>query len=295
MIEDFLVYFNILSTRELATIIWILILLIYILKNKRTKKLFLNVIKILFGKNLIKIWILISLYVFIITLIFSKTSIWNNYYIKDIIIWFITAGVIFCFNAASKESDERYIWKVLKDNLKFTIVIEFFYSTFTFSLWVELLIIPIITFLTIVETYAEAKEEYKSVYKFMQRLLAIISIWFFYETFKLGLREYKKLNILNIIVSFMIPIVYLMLIIPLEYLIELYSKYEVLFIRISFKNSNDKKVAKKRKFLIIKECGLSVRNVLLFQKNYCNRMYVKMTDNEFIEIINEFKEEKSKK
>ena len=295
MIEDFLVYFNILSTRELATIIWILILLIYILKNKRTKKLFLNVIKILFGKNLIKIWILISLYVFIITLIFSKTSIWNNYYIKDIIIWFITAGVIFCFNAASKESDERYIWKVLKDNLKFTIVIEFFYSTFTFSLWVELLIIPIITFLTIVETYAEAKEEYKIVYKFMQRLFAIISIWFFYETFKLGLREYKKLNILNIIVSFMIPIVYLMLIIPLEYLIELYSKYEVLFIRISFKNSNDKKVARKRKFLIIKECGLSVRNVLLFQKNYCNRMYVKMTDNEFIEIINEFKEEKSKK
>lgn len=84
-------------------------------------------------------------------------------------------------------------------------------------------------------------------------------------------------------------------VIPLEYLIELYSKYEVLFIRIFFKNSDDKKVARKRKFLIIKECGLSVRNVLLFQKNYCSRMYVKMADDKFIEIINQFKEEKNKK
>jgi len=46
---------NILTSREWATIIWLLILLIYILKNKKTKDTFLSVIKILFGKNLIKI------------------------------------------------------------------------------------------------------------------------------------------------------------------------------------------------------------------------------------------------
>lgn len=287
--------FSILSTREWATIIWLLILLAYILKNKKTKNAFLDVIKILFGKKLINIWLITSLYVFLVTFLFSKTSIWNNYYIKDIIIWFISSGIIFCLNSTSKEADEQYIWKVLKDNLKFTIVIEYIYSTFTFSIWVELLIIPIITILAMVDTYTESKEEYKIVHKFMQGVFAIISIWFFYETFKIGLREYKELNILNTFVSFMIPIVYLILIIPLEYLIELYSKYEVLFIRMFFKNSDDKKTTRKRKFLMIKECGLSVHNVLLFQKNYCSRMYIKMTNDEFIAIINEFKEEKNKK
>lgn len=44
--------------------------------------------------------------------------------------------------------------KVLKDNLKFTIVIEFIYSTFTFRLWIELLIIPVITLLAMVDAYA---------------------------------------------------------------------------------------------------------------------------------------------
>lgn len=285
-------YFSILSTREWATIIWILILLIYILKNKKTKGAFLDVIKILFGKNLIKIWIITSLYVFLITLVFSKIPIWDNCYIKDIIIWFITAGVIFCFNAASKESDEQYIWKVLKDNLKFTVVIEFFYSTFTFSIWIELLIIPVITFLAMIDAYANAREEYKIVHKFMEVVFAIISIWFFFETFKIGLKEYKELSILNTFVSFMIPIVYLILILPLEYLIELYSKYEILFIRISFKNNMDKKIARKRKFVIIRECGLSVHDVLLFQKKYCSKMYVKMSDDEFTSLINKFREEK---
>ncbi len=86
---------NILTSREWATIIWLLILLIYILKNKKTKDTFLSVIKILFGKNLIKIWLVTFLYVFIITFIFSNTAIWDDLYIKDIIVWVITSGIIY--------------------------------------------------------------------------------------------------------------------------------------------------------------------------------------------------------
>ena len=294
MMNDLLKYFSILSTREWATIIWILIILICILRNKKTRKSFLGVIKILFGKVLIKVWLITALYVFIISFVFSKTAIWDSIYIKDIVIWYLTAGIIFCFNAVSRESDERFILNVLKDNLKFTIIIEFIYSTFTFGLLVELLIIPIITILTIIDAITEHKKEYHTVHEFIQYIFVIIGIWLFYETFKIGLREYKELNILNTFVSFMILIIYLILIMPLEYAIELYSKYETLFFRISFKNSNDKKVIRKRKLLIIKECGLSIRNVLLFQKEYCSKMYTKMSDDNFALLINEFKNEKKK-
>lgn len=295
MMNDLLKYFSILSTREWATIIWILIVLICILRNKKTRKSFLDIIKILFGKVLIKVWLITALYVFIISFVFSKTAIWAPIYIKDIVIWYLTAGIIFCFNAVSRESDERFILNVLKDNLKFTIIIEFIYSTFTFGLLVELLIIPIITILTIADAITEHKKEYHTVHKFIQYIFAVIGIWLFYETFKIGLRDYKELNILNTFVSFMIPIAYIILITPLEYAIELYSKYETLFFRISFKNSNDKKIIRKRKLLIIKECGLSVRNVLLFQNKFCSKMYKKMSDDDFVLLLNEFKNEKKKK
>lgn len=74
----------------------------------------------------------------------------------------------FCFNAVSRETDEKFILNVLKDNLKFTIIIEFIYSTFTFGLLVELLIIPIITILTIADAITEHKKEYHTVHKFIQ-------------------------------------------------------------------------------------------------------------------------------
>lgn len=292
MLNEILKYSKVLSTREWATIIWLFIFLIYILKNKKIKEQFLNVINILFGKVLIKIWIATFIYVFFITFLFSKTLIWNNFYIKDIIIWFITSGIIFSLNAASKEADEQYIWTVLKDNLKLTIFLEFFLNTFTFSFWIELLLIPIIALLTIIDEYTAIKEEYKIIHKFMQIVIAFIIIWIFYETFKIGLREYKELNILNTFVSFFIPIVYLLLILPLEYLIEVYSKYDTLFMGMFFKKNIDKNIISKYKFLIIKKCGLSLRHILLFQKNYYSRIDAKMSDNEFIILINKIIEEK---
>lgn len=155
---DLLKCFSVLSTREWAAIIWILIVLIYILRNKKTRKSFLDVIKILFGKFLIKVWFITALYVFIISFVFSKSVIWDPIYIKDIVIWYLTAGIIFCFNAVSREADEKFILNVLKDNLKFTIIIEFIYSTFTFGLLVELLIIPIITILTIAAAITERQK-----------------------------------------------------------------------------------------------------------------------------------------
>ena len=53
-------------------------------------------------------------------------------------------------------------------------------------------------------------------------VLAVAGFWILYETIKIGIHEYKELDALNTFISFMIPIVYLILIIPLEYILELY-------------------------------------------------------------------------
>ena len=100
-------------------------------------------------------------------------------------------------NAVSSEADETYIKKMLKDNLKFTMILEFFMSTFTFNIWIELAIIPVITIITVMNVIAERKEEYKNVHKLLDSVLAIAGFWIFYETIKIGINEYKQLNIIN--------------------------------------------------------------------------------------------------
>lgn len=280
---------SILSTREWATLIWGCIFMLYVLCHREIRKSLWNVIVIFFDKKLRILWEIILLYVLTITMVFCYLPIWENIYIKDIIIWFLFSGLIYCMNAVSSEADETYIKKILKDNLKFTMILEFFMSTFTFNIWIELAIIPVITIITVMNVIAERKEEYKSVHKLLDSILAIAGFWIFYETIKIGINEYKQLNIINTLVSFMIPIVYLILIIPLEYILELYSKYEVLFLRMTFKEEKDKKTKIRHRVAVLCSCRISVRRVLLFQREYMGRMYVRMKDDEFKKLIQEFR------
>lgn len=280
---------SILSTREWATLIWGCIFMLYVLCHREIRKSLWNVIVIFFDKKLRILWEIILLYVLTITMVFCYLPIWENIYIKDIIIWFLFSGLIYCMNAVSSEADETYIKKILKDNLKFTMILEFFMSTFTFNIWIELAIIPVITIITVMNVIAEREEEYKNVHKLLDSVLAIAGFWIFYETIKIGINEYKQLNIINTLVSFMIPIVYLILIIPLEYILELYSKYEVLFLRMTFKEEKDKRIRLHHRTAIFRECNFSVRKILLFQREYMIQMYALMKEDEFNQLMQKFR------
>lgn len=282
---------SILSTREWATLIWGGIFIVYILCNKETRKGCWEIVVICFGKKLRWLWEIILIYVFIITMVFYHLSIWDNIYIKDIVIWFFFSGLIYCINAISDEADEKYIQTVLKDKFKLTLILEFFMSTFTFSIWIEFVIIPVITIITVMNIMSEKKEEYRNVHKLLDFALAVTGFWILCGTIKIGITEYKKLEVINTLVCFMIPIVYSILIIPLEYVLELYSKYESLFIRMSFKEEKDKKMIHKHWIDVFCACGFSVSRVLLFRRKYLNRMYIRMDDDEFKQIICEFKNE----
>lgn len=285
---------DIFSTRELATAFWVGAILIAvgmaIVTNKKIRQGFIGVLKCFFNRKLRKLWEIYFLYIGIITLMFSRSPIWKNIYLKDIILWTLFSGLTICMNAVAGEADEKYISKVLKDNIRFTVVTEFLLSTFTFSFWVELIIIPITTVIVLFDTVAEHKSDAIAVYKLLQDVMAFAGLCVILQTVRVGILEYRELNVINTLVSFFIPIVYLLLVTPLEYAFELYSKYEMLFIQMHFKEPSDKMVQRKRHLKVIKACGLSVRKIILFQKQCIPRMYVSMSDSEFEALISQLEE-----
>ena len=285
---------DIFSTRELATAFWVGAILIAvgmaIVTNKKIRQGFIGVLKCFFNRKLRKLWEIYLLYIGIITLMFSRSPIWKNIYLKDIILWTLFSGLTICMNAVAGEADEKYISKVLKDNIRFTVVTEFLLSTFTFSFWVELIIIPITTVIVLFDTVAEHKSDAIAVHKLLQDVMAFAGLCVILQTVRVGILEYRELNVINTLVSFFIPIVYLLLVTPLEYAFELYSKYEMLFIQMHFKEPSDKMVQRKRHLKVIKVCGLSVKRIMLFQKQCIPRMYVSMSDSEFEALISQLEE-----
>lgn len=277
------------STRELATAFWTGIILVAvgmaIVTNKKARKSFIEVLKCFFGRKIRMLWEIYFLYIGIITFLFSRLPIWESIYLKDIIIWTFFSGLTICINAVAGEADEKYILKVLKDSIRFTMVTELLLSTFTFSFWVELIIIPITTVIVLFDTVAEHKSDAIAVHKLLQDVIAFAGLCVILQTVRVGILEYRELNVINTLVSFFIPIVYLLLVTPLEYAFELYSKYEMLFIQMHFKEPSDKMVQRKRHLKVIKVCGLSVKRIMLFQKQCIPRMYISMPDVEFDLLI----------
>ena len=261
-----------------------------IVTNKKARKSFIEVLKCFFGRKIRTLWEIYLLYIGIITFLFSRLPIWECIYLKDIIIWTFFSGLTICINAVAGEADEKYILKVLKDNIRFTMVTELLLSTFTFSFWVELIIIPITTVIVLFDTVAEHKSDAIAVHKLLQDVIAFAGLCVILQTVRVGILEYRELNVINTLVSFFIPIVYLLLVTPLEYAFELYSKYEMLFIQMHFKEPSDKMVQRKRHLKVIKVCGLSVKRIMLFQKQCIPRMYVSMSDSEFEALISQLEE-----
>ena len=281
---------TILSTREWAIVIWGTGFFVWMLTQSEIRKSLWNVIKILLGKNLRHFFLIIALYV---AGIFYQLPFWNNIYLKDIILWLIFSGISYCVNSIIK-GDAEHLKSTVKDNFRVIVIFEYFIGTFTFKFWIEMLIIPVITILILMNVVAESEEKYRRVHKLIDIVLACIGWYMLWGAANVGLKEYKELNAINTLVSFMIPIVYTILILPLEFGLEIYSDYEQVFVRMKFRDNQDKKIQRKHRWRVIRTCKLSLRKILLFRKEYVNKMYGLMSEETFDNIMREFKEESDK-
>lgn len=211
--------------------------------------------------------------------------IWKRIYIKDIIIWFILVGLINYIKSITDNDFEFSLRKLIKDNINVTIIVEFIISIFAFDIILELVIVPIGIILSLLSLYLEGNSNYESVYKIIDVIMGAFGLFLAFKTLEVWIDQYKYLNMKDTLVSFMIPIIYSFLSIPLYYIIRLYTKYEKVFVSLPFNKVINSKVKKRRFYKIFKGCRFSIEKLEYFYKNYVPYMYISMTEEEFDEAL----------
>lgn len=223
----------------------------------------------------------------LITFGFTKFGFWKWSFIKDIVIWTMLVGVPTCFSAVNNaEKEERFFRDFVIDNFKLTALIEFFTGAFTFNIIAEILLQPVLLFLTIIEYFSEKDEKNKILQILCQIILLVIGLYTIAFSFKIAVDTFNIENSIELLISFFIPIAFSIVFVPVAYCLTLYAKYEALFIRISIKEPKNNKL--KYRFKIICACNIRLSNVVLFQKNYVYRIYQTISDTEYLKIINDF-------
>jgi len=277
------------STRECATIIYVILFFAFFLFKSSVRSSILTVLKCALSPKLVKAAIFLILYASIFVIAFALTPLWKWVYLKDFIFWVAFAGFPLCFNAVTANLDSGYFRNMISAQLKFMVIVEFIISSYTFSLIAELILVLFTTFIALIDAFAETKDEYKVVKRITSFILAIIGISTLILSINQLIVSIADINAIDMLISFLIPVVFLFLFIPAAYLFAVYARYDSLFMRMSFKEPKNKKTIRWHHWEVFKICKLSYKRIDLFNQSFMIKMYISMSDDSYRALISDFR------
>lgn len=234
---------EIFSNRELATLVWIIILLILFSLKKEIRKSIFNVLKCFFATKNLSIVLLLAICTLGSVLILNYYQFWDLTLMKDTIFWFVGFAFMILFKL-DKAKEVSFFINILKDSFKLT----FFTTIFLMNL------------------VSENKNEYTPVNKLTSKLIGMVGL--FYLGFSIYKLIFQNQNIFSNhnLNTLILPVLLTVLSIPFFYFTALYSNYERLFIRVEFMNK-DLKIKRKLKRQILWKAKLNLNKLIKLDNN----------------------------
>jgi len=280
---------SIFNNREIAFAIWLLVAFIFVLTKSDIRKSLTDVVKYFF-KIKIQIFITITIaYTAVIVTILYLLNLWGISLLKDTIIWFCFSGIVMCLNMVTSSKQENLFKKIIKNNIKIVIMIEFLVNTYTFSFVVELFFIPFITFIAILDAVAQTDNKYNSVSKLINGLQFIIGVSILIYVIIHAISDYSNLGSFDTFRSILLAPLLTISFLPLIYFMLVFSAYEKLFIRLNLGTEKSKKLKNYAKREIINYCKFSLKRLnKILNMNVYNIMQIK-DEKDVHDMINIYK------
>ncbi|GAA0879286.1 hypothetical protein GCM10009119_22540 [Algoriphagus jejuensis] len=275
---------EIFSNREISLLIWIGILILFLLAQKATRNSWANVVRLLFGKYFIGIYLTLGVYLYGIFSLLKLLNFWTSADIKDSIFWLFSVAFVLVFSV-NKAKDSNYFKAIIIDTMKMIVVLEFVINFFTFGLVSELILLPLLIFIVLLQAVAELDLKNAQVARLLTNLTAIFGFGLlFFSIYKMaiGYSDFFKLGTLH---SFILPILLTVLLLPYLYCLSLYSIYESYFIRLDFMTVRKEKV-KAVKWCIRKRAHLNINRLNRIIERFDKRVFYDETNlKEYVKLI----------
>jgi len=246
---------NIFNNREIASVICLLLFVIWGIINSRVRASFQGVINAFMKWKILLPLLAMIAYVVLIVVGLSAIGFWNVSMTKDTVLWMLGFASIMMFRATKVDKVEGFFRNAMLDNLKLIAVLEFILNVYTFSLWIELLLVSFLTFIMMLKTVSEFKIKAESSYRVVNSLLSYVLA--FTVAGVIGIAIYRAiydpdgfLTIYNLR-DFLLPAVLSGLYLPFVYAWTLFMAYGYLFVRIDINNSDRNLVCYLKKLALV--------------------------------------------
>lgn len=241
---------SIFNNREIASAIWLIIFAIFIVLKGKRRSTFRSLSGL--GRNFFRLVIIVPilsmiLYMVIWVFVLGIIGFWDVSALKDTVFWIFGVAVIIMFRADEIDKKEGFFKDVILDNLKLIAVLEFISNAYTFSLWIELLLVPSLTIIVMLKTVAEFKVKTESSYRLVDSLfgyiLALTGIVLVVIAIYRAVYNFNEFATIYTLRDFLLPVVLSVLYLPFVYAWALFLAYDNLFRCINVHN-NDRNLAR---------------------------------------------------
>ncbi len=255
------------STRELAIIIWLGLALIAMLCSKSVRRSASSLVRALSAKYVAANILILIIGVCLSVWLLKKAGLWNYLLIKTTVVWFFTVATT-AFFKLSDISSFSFFMRVMRSKLSLAVLMPFVISSYTFSLWIELIIVLFLLFFTAMAAISKSyqKPEYALVLKFSNAIIVVIAIVYIaYGMFEFLSDPSLVVSVLRL-KELILPIPLTIMTIPIIYMQALYLNYQSIFLCFNATATHGQERRKLKKVVIF-SCGFAVSKVYRVRKN----------------------------
>lgn len=232
---------DIFNNREIAVGFWLLVISFYIFLSPKmadVRTSFKHLLSAFFVKQIISVLILMVLYIAFIVYFLYEIGLWNTGQIKNIAFWCVSFGFMSLFNVELIKKDKSFFKHSVIDNLKLLAILQFVIGVYTFSVWIEILLVPVLVLIGAMLAITENDERHHKVKMLLNYCISIFGIILIVYTLYMLMTNFSDFANENTAYDFFIPPLLTLLYLPFIFLISIYSTYEQVFVRLKFSIDN---------------------------------------------------------
>lgn len=226
---------DILNNREIAIALWLLAISIYIFSSSKMAEVrngFKGALAALFVRKIMTVLCLMVAYMAIVICWLSELELWNFEQLKNTIFWCVSVGFMSLFKLEKIKKDKHFFKHSVLGNLKLLAILQFVVGVYTFALWIEVLLVPVLALLGAMLTIAETDKKHHQVKVVLEYCLSSFGIVLIVYTLYMLMSDFGEFGKEKTAYDFFVPPLLTLCYLPFVFFRLVYSTYVQVFVRL---------------------------------------------------------------
>lgn len=228
---------DIFNNREIAVGFWLLVISVYVLlspKMVEVRSSFRHLLSAFFVRQIVSVLGLMVAYMMLVVYFLYEMDLWNTEQIKNTIFWCVSVGFMSLFKIESIKKDKSFFKHSVLDNLKLLAIFQFVVGVYTFPIWIETLLVPVLVLISAMTAIAEMDKRHHQVKVLLEYCLSVFGVILIVYTLYMLATSFDEFANEKNAYDFFVPPLLTLFYLPFVFFMLVYSTYEQVFIRLKF-------------------------------------------------------------